>query len=44
MEPALPVPFGDRVLVLDDCGAHDHLCLVDGETGACTGACTRPGR
>ncbi|MFG2820191.1 PQQ-binding-like beta-propeller repeat protein [Kitasatospora sp. NPDC048365] len=32
--PGLPVPLGgDRVLVFDDCGAHDHLRVLDAETG-----------
>ncbi|MFF3072089.1 PQQ-binding-like beta-propeller repeat protein [Kitasatospora sp. NPDC057936] len=36
-----PVPLGDRVLLLDDCGEHDHLRLVDGRTGATTRPCPR---
>ncbi|GAA4881715.1 PQQ-binding-like beta-propeller repeat protein [Kitasatospora terrestris] len=34
VHPGLPVPLGgDRVLVFDDCGAHDHLRVLDAETG-----------
>ncbi|MEU8516138.1 PQQ-binding-like beta-propeller repeat protein [Kitasatospora sp. NPDC048722] len=38
---APPVPLGDRVLLLDGCGEHDHLRLVDGRTGTTTGPCPR---